>query len=499
MKVLFVRPPRYRWPFHSKNSSFWQPLGFASMAAVLRENINVDVKIIDCPIEEIGWKSVKANLLRENPDVLCIGEETVSSHEAIKLINLAKLLIPEIKIICGGVHFTHMVEDSLLNHPIDFIVRFEGEYTLLELIKELMNPNPNFKKIKGIAYLENKKIIKTPLRELIPDLNKLPMPAYDLLQMELYGKNSWNHKNLVAIEHGRGCTSKCNFCVLWKQFGKVSNNKPTPFYRTKSAEKTFQEVLHLYEKYKRKTFCWVDPTWNLDSKWNLEFSKKIIEAGIDINQSAWMRADCIVRDEQNDTFKYQVKADLKQAMIGIERTNNNELRYLDKHIYSFDAIKKSFEIIREYPSVLSIATYIYGIPDETNESLRRFYDYLDKIPFDVGVPIPLTPHPGSKYFEEYKELIEVKKFKYYNFLNPISRSNYLSRNQLLFYMLLNELRIRTKKEQFAKKNYERRNNATASLAKTKAALTYQFLRYILMDVVSNKIMNFNIKPEWYDG
>ena len=115
MKILFVRPPRYKWPFHSENSSFWQPLAFASMAAVLRENIDgVNVKIVDCPILKMGWKTAEKMIEKENPDVLCIGDETVSASESFRAANIAKQSNPNVKVIAGGVYFSNMLKDSLL-------------------------------------------------------------------------------------------------------------------------------------------------------------------------------------------------------------------------------------------------------------------------------------------------------------------------------------------------------------------------------------------------
>jgi hypothetical protein len=68
---------------NSESSSFWQPLGFASMAAVLREH-DVDVRILDCLPIRMGWKSLDKELERRSPDVLCVGDETASYHEATR-------------------------------------------------------------------------------------------------------------------------------------------------------------------------------------------------------------------------------------------------------------------------------------------------------------------------------------------------------------------------------------------------------------------------------
>ncbi|MBD3309742.1 radical SAM protein, partial [Candidatus Woesearchaeota archaeon] len=498
MKILFVRPPRYRWPFHSEKSSFWQPLGFASMAAVLRENLEgINLKIIDCPVLKSGWKTTKQMIQREKPDILCVGEETVSAHEALKLIYYTKDLFPGCLVIAGGHHFTYMVNDTLKNHPVDYIVRFEGEMTLLELVDALKKKRDpgvrDLKKIKGIAFQHEGRVIETEIRPLL-DMEELPRPAYDLLPMELYGKGASSHKDMVAVEHSRGCNCSCNFCVLWKQMGKIDLKSGTvmPCYRTKSAEKTAEEAIYLAERYRRKTFCWVDPTWNTLPDWNRDFSRLMIEAGKgdELDHVVWLRADYVVRDEQKGIFADQVRAGIRQAMIGIERTDNDDLAYLHKTGYSFSKIKQAFEIVRRYPEVLSVATYIYGIPNETKESLRRFYSLLGKIPFDIGVPLPLTPNPGTRFFEELdrKDLLEVRKFRYYNFVNPIARSKYLTRNQLIYHMFLNEIRIRTRKEQFARSGLKaRRRNAAKNLAWDKLEMSLRYARGILQEELLGKV------------
>jgi len=78
-----LRPPRYLWPFHSEHSNFWQPLGFASIAAVVREkHPDIDIRIYDLPVMKWGWKTAKLLLEKEKPDIICVGDETVSSSEA---------------------------------------------------------------------------------------------------------------------------------------------------------------------------------------------------------------------------------------------------------------------------------------------------------------------------------------------------------------------------------------------------------------------------------
>ena len=97
----------------------------------------------------------QGELKEERPDIVGVGDsESLYSHEAARVLYLAKEINPEVVTVAGGAHFSHLIEDCLLKYPIDFIVKGEGEYTLLELIKELQLARPNFKNIKGRNKLQ---------------------------------------------------------------------------------------------------------------------------------------------------------------------------------------------------------------------------------------------------------------------------------------------------------------------------------------------------------
>ncbi len=264
MKVFFIRTPRYVWPFNSETSAFWQPLGFMSLAGQLEaSHPEWDIRIIDCPGSRIGWKTLFSVLNSERPDIVCLGEETVSSQEAFRLADFLKKQHPDTIVIAGGVFFSYMVDESLKDGLIDYIVHGEGEITLLELLEAIQNKR-DIDGIQGISYKHNNQVITTSRRLPIADIDTLPMPAWSKIPMRLYGLNSKNHPGLISIEHSRGCTDSCNFCILWKHNGKISEDGQTikPYYRSKSPERSLEEVQILCRDYDRYTFGWVDPTWN---------------------------------------------------------------------------------------------------------------------------------------------------------------------------------------------------------------------------------------------
>ncbi|MDP7323393.1 MAG: radical SAM protein [Candidatus Woesearchaeota archaeon] len=431
MKILFVRPPRTFWPFNSESSSFWQPLAFCSLAAVLRERLDVSVKILDCLPLKIGWKSLRKHIEKENPDIIALGDETASSHEGIKVVNLVKEIDPSIKVVGGGYFFGNMIEDSLKAYDMDFIIMKEGEMTMLDLVRELEKPvrEQDFSKIKGLAYKDREgRIVINPIREFIKNLDELPLPAYDLLPMELYGVASKNHKDFVAIEHGRGCTASCNFCSIFSQMSPDQN----PLYRTKSAERCLEETELLIKKFKRKTFNWVDGTWNASPTWLKEYCDGVVERGWDIQHTAWMRADYVLRDEKLGLLKKQVDAGLVECVIGAERPKgfDQDLNKLNKLNYSFSKCNQAFKVLKKYDKVYTIASFIYGLPEDDKNVLKSLNKVVHSDFADMVFLLPFTPNPGTPTWLEHRHKFPSKDFRKHNYHFPVMDTKYLSKEEL---------------------------------------------------------------------
>ena len=509
MKVLFVRTPRYVWPFNSETSAFWQPLGFMSLAGRLEAACpNISVKIIDCAASKIGWKSLFSTLNSDRPDVICLGEETVSSHEAMRLANYAKEQHPETIIIAGGVFFSSAAEQSLEADCMDYIVHGEGEITLQELLTTLAD-GTDLNKVKGISYKQDGQVVRTADRPPIPDMDTLPMPAWSKVPMHLYGLGAKNHPGLVSIEHSRGCTDNCNFCNLWKHMGKPSTNGSTikPYLRTKSARRSLEEVEILVRDFDRFTFGWVDPTWNVDPGWTDEFCDLLLKQNIKIRQTAWLRADCVVRDEELGILEKAVRAGLCQVMIGVERPDELGLAALNKHSNGPDITAKAFEIFRtKYPSVFTIGSVIFGLWDETEKSLEQLSRYQYKIGMDYCFFIPLTPNPGTELYEDAcrRGIIEVTDYRCYNFHTPVMRTRNFSAKQLerLYFKLLFGAgfnRMSADLRQFFTVRDKRRKRVLRSLLRYGMKISSRHVADRLLRPFSNKPTIYSRKPAWYDS
>lgn len=438
MKVFLIRGPRYYWPFINEYDNFLLPQSLPCLASILQRN-GINVEVIDCSPLKMGWQSLRKLLEEEKPDIVGVGDsESLYCYEAIRVLETAKEVVPGVITIAGGAHFSNLVQESLQGCPIDFIVKGEGEYSLLELVKEIEKTNPDFARVKGIAFRQDGQIVETSPRPLIENLDELPMPAYELMAMQEYGKARFLFSpGGITIHHSRGCTNSCKFCIWWVQMAerKLENGKVSlhPTWRTKSVERTVEEIKILYYKYQKKFMIFVDDSWNISQSWNEEFAERILKENIKIRWYAFMRADLILRDEKAGIFKKLVDSGLSHISIGVERADDADLRAIGKNCYSQDMTRECMYILKhKYPQVFRQATFIVGVRSETRDSILRQVEYAKEIAADYPAFHPLTPVPGTEVWREAKEKgwLEIEDFNYYDWITPVMSSKYLSRQEI---------------------------------------------------------------------
>jgi radical SAM superfamily enzyme YgiQ (UPF0313 family) len=418
---LFVRPPRPLWPFNGPASSFWPPLAFASMAAMLRRN-NPDwrVEILDAPALEMGWRTLAAELHTRRPVVVAMGEEAVSCAECLRLARLAKTL--GAKVIAGGCFFGHVGPQVLQTGLVDVVAHGEGENTIVELADALRENSPDaLAQVAGISFCRDGEIIRTRHRPLIKNLDKLPMPAWDLLPMHRYGAGSRNHPGLAAIESSRGCFDACDFCVLWRQMGNFVAEQTRPFVRFKSVARLVEEIKIQTRDFGRRHFGWVDPCYNAHPQIPAELADALLRENLSVSMSAWVRADCIVRDAKSGALARQVRGGLKEVYIGVERADGDGLKAVHKTT-TIPEVREAFRIlVHDFPDVFTLGTFIYGLPGDTPETVRALFRLSHELEMSQPFFIPLTPLPGTPFWRDELWDDTGDSFRDYNFLPSTTR------------------------------------------------------------------------------
>lgn len=433
-KILLVRPPRYLWPFINESDNFLLPLGLPQVAASIRRLEGIEIKIIDCPPKKIGWSSLRQIIENEKPDLVGAGEETLYHHEAVRLFSMCKEINPNIITVGGGHFFSWMPKYSIAECCLDFVVRFEGEETFLQLVK-FLNSGGSISDVLGIAFkgADGEAVINAD-RPLIKDLDSLPLPAYDLMPMGSYSPFGYIWPVSATIEHSRGCVDNCKFCSLWTFWGKQNKNDAQdnqidvrPYYRTKSVERTLEEIDILYKKYDRRYLIWADPTFNVDLKWNDEFCEGLLKRNYkDLHWWAFLRADYTLRDEKAGVLEKMVRAGMVHPLIGVERSCDADLEAVNKTGYSRELTKEVFKIFKDkYPQVFRQGTFVTCLPDDDKSSMHELVKFAIEIDIDYPAFHPLSPVPGTYMYAEYKEnnLLSHTDFSKYDWATPVVNSS----------------------------------------------------------------------------
>ncbi|HUT01835.1 MAG TPA: radical SAM protein [Phycisphaerae bacterium] len=515
-RVLLLRPPRYVWPFNSETSAFWQPLGLLCVAAAARRECpDAEVEVWDCPGEKLGWRTLQRRLAERPVDVLGIGEETVSAHEALRAARLVKRLWPACTVVAGGMYFPYVIEPTLRAGCVDVIVRGEGERTFVELLGAI-GDRGRWRDIPGLAFADDAgRVVRTPARGLLDDMDDLPLPAWDLIDMQQYGRGSRNHPGLVSIEHSRGCIDSCEFCILWKHMGESlnGNGRVRPRVRTKSPQRSFEEVRRLYRDFGRRTFGWVDPTFNALPDWSDAWAERMLRSELmDARgrartlHTAWVRADCLVRDERLGILGKLVRAGLRQVMIGVERDDPAGLDALGKHNNSPDLCREAVAILRErYPQVYTIGTMIFGLPGDRASDLKRLVARQYEMGLDYCFLIPLTPNPGTAVADEAARAGRIANddLASYNFHTPVCRTDSLSLRELestYWRLMLSPGRrriARAARQLLTERDRRKRRVHRALLGRGTTIAARSLLRAILHPRDPRPELHSR-KPPWYD-
>jgi anaerobic magnesium-protoporphyrin IX monomethyl ester cyclase len=445
MKVALVQPPRCYWPYTSEGDNFLLQQALPALAAPLRA-AGHDVTVLDCMPLHIGWRSLGDQLKALQPDVVGCGENhALYSKEALRFFQLVKDMVPTAKTVAGGGHFTNLwhrymgrKKDGSL-YPIDAVCIGEGEITITDLVDTWARGEDDLSKVDGLVWWNGEQTVRNPPRALVHDLDALPLPAYDLMPMDLYGKSRYLFSpGGTTIHHSRGCVSKCSFCAWWttmadRKVVEGGKDKLSPRWRSKSLDRVFEEIELLYYKYGKRSYVWVDESWNIDPKFNDAFAERMIASGMQTKWFAFMRADCIVRDEKKGILEKLVRAGLSHILIGVERAEDDSLALLDKRFYTGGVATEALRIFKEkYPQVFLQATFIVGVRDESKESLAKQVAMAKKLDIDFPAFHPITPVPGTPIFDEAvrEGWITEDAFDDFDWLTPVLDSKYLTRNEI---------------------------------------------------------------------
>ena len=404
--------PRFKYP------SGDIPYGLSIIASFLREKLDVNVTILDVTFNN-SLEYVESFLKNKNPDVVGIYANTIAYYDTLKVAEIAKRFCS--LLVVGGPHATILPETLIKHKSVDVVAIGEGEFTLKDIVQRFQS-GKSLNGINGIWHKEEDKIIKEKRRLPIQDLDVLPFPAWDLLDMKKYLKN-WFYLDLispnlkgVATNVSRGCPFNCSFCqpTLKKIFGEK--------IRFRSPKNVVEEIKTLKKIYNIDAFIFTDETPTAFRDWVEEFCNLLDKEKLNLFWVCSSRANLIDRD----LLKKMKNVGLRKVMIGAESASQRILDDIYNKGIKVEDIKKSAKIAKDL-GILVQLSFMIGAPTETREEINRTIKLATSSDADEAVFSITTPLPKTHLYNRAKKL-GFKLSEDYNDFDYYSKKSLLSNN-----------------------------------------------------------------------
>lgn len=401
-KILFITPPYHCGVVEA--AGHWMPLTFVYLAAAAR-NSGLDAVIYDAMTKRVKIEEIRQYIADVNPDYVATTGVTSTVLDALEVLKAAKEVNPNIVTIIGGVHPTFMVEETLSNPAVDFVVRGEGERTLQELLA-CLEEKKTLSTVAGIAYRENGKTVTTPARPFVADLDELDT-AWDLIEWDDYTLFVIPGSRLGSINTSRGCEHNCKFCSQQKFWQKT--------WRGRKPEKIVAELDMLKTSYGMDVVLFSDeyPTSNR-ANWEALLDL-LIEKQLGIHILMETRPEDIVRD-RDILHKYR-DAGIIHVYIGVEATDQETLDLIKKDI-SVQIGMDAINLLREH-NIISETSFILGFPHETKASVERTLQLSKIYDPDFAHYLALAPWPYAEMYVDLEPFVVSKDYRKYNLIDPV--------------------------------------------------------------------------------
>ena len=364
-------------------------------------------------------KEIKKETERFTPDIVGITAMTPTIQSGVQTAKVIRS-VTSAMIVMGGPHPSIMPEETASLDEVDVVVRGEGEQTMSELVKAI-EMGGGFKKVKGITFSSNKKIINNPPMPLINDLDTIPFPARDLLPMGRYKQHIGHPKSFATMITSRGCPNNCIYCTK-AIFGRK--------YRFRSANNVIEEINQVITKYKVKDIVFYDDAFTAHKGRVETLCENLMDAGIDIRWKCESRVDTV----ELELLEKMRNAGCHVIAYGVESGNNRLLRTLKKRITT-KQIEETFKITKDV-GIETLAYIMIGIPGETKATIKKTLDFTIKLDPDYVQFSIATPYPKTELYEIALKDGHLKSDKWAKFAyagdsaTPVMRTESLDHEEL---------------------------------------------------------------------
>ena len=360
------------------------PLNYIHLAAYLREH-NHQPLILDEIFDEVTPEFVDQKIREHGIQVVGIGAMTCELPQAVEEATRLKAVHPDLKIVFGGPHPSGDPEECLRTAVVDYVIVGEGEIALTALL-DALNTGSDTTQLPGVWTLRDNTVIANG-RAPVPDIETLPRPAYDLLDLERYFDldSPWHFpksRRAVQFITERGCPYQCSYC----------HDIHTKKFRALSPEAVLDQMEWLVRTHGVREFMIVDDIFNF----NLERAKTICRGIVERNLKIHLQFPNGVR---GDRFDEELTALMKKAgthymAIAIETVSAKFQKLVRKNL-KIDRAKQALNWARSNGIEVS-GFFMIGFPGETLAEVRETLDFALSEPFDSVFVSIVAPFKGTK-------------------------------------------------------------------------------------------------------
>jgi len=416
MRVLLLAMP---------DSSYWVDfyirmpnLAIVSLAGNLPEH---EVKVLDLVTVKPKIREVLYEVLEDfKPHVVGMSAMSFQFDTLLRIARFIRTVDPSIKLVAGGYHPSLMASEITDNNealPLDFIVRGEGEITFKELVNEIEKESPDFRKIKGLSYIEDGKWFHNPARPL-SNLEEILPPNRDVrINDNFYFLDMPGD----VAETSRGCPLNCKFCSITQMYGHS--------FRRFSIDRIIADLESLRKRGKKAIFFSDDNITH-----DIEHFRKVCQSIIDNGLSDLLyiiQTSAFGIAKHPDLVKLMDRANFRVAAVGFESMDHSSLKEMRKGT-SPELNQRAMSLLKKH-NICVIALFIIGYPNDTKESIIKNYRQMRKLKPDGMWIQYLTPYPKTEIREEMLDanlIVNVDDFSKYDGFNCNIRTKYLTQKEL---------------------------------------------------------------------
>jgi len=391
MKILLIQPPRYN-PQLSFAIGDQEPLGLETIAGMLPQH---EIKLLDMRFDE---QKIESMIEIFQPQVVGITGVTCEYYKVCAVLKKIKTISPNILTVVGGVHAS-LVPEDFNKQFVDIIVIGEGELTFKELI-ETYERKMDLANVDGLAICKNGKLNFTKKREVIKDLNSIPLPNRLLTKeyRNYYSRGTW--QPMGSLYSTKGCPYKCTFCCTWI----LGDEK----FRTRGIDIFMKDLAAIDEYY---IFVSDDNTIH-DTTYSKELCHAVKQTGIKKEYQFYGRADKIVKCPE--LIEEWRSIGLKRLLIGIEHITDERLKKVHKGT-TRNINDEALKILRD----LDIETIAYFLiePDFEKKDFENISNYCMEMQISDPTFVFLNAYPGTSLYNDMKDSIIESSYEYLDMLH----------------------------------------------------------------------------------